>query len=1294
MSGLMGDSAAGTSGRAAAKTSTLQASYRVTTAVEGLAIPILYGRNRLQANIFFTWGWQAIGQPSPSQSMGKGGGRSTAGGTQYVYTIYALFGLCEGLVSAIGINWNDKAKIYQFSAAGLASGARPQPPVPVLLSGAPAQALGYYGTAFYFGNIYLGSGNTMPNLSWECYGPLPYTVPKTVTRESHALPPPVTFTFNLVNGLAEVPGTLPPVYEPVSIDYMSIFEQESSQSASAPPILLSVTLNGVPLTPTPYMTMDGNPMVGVGQYSMVNPGVGPDGSVDFNIDFFFNAAATGTLVISYSLQPTYQVVANCLGTCTEEYTLPDDNPVIVVNNALYAGDAGVTLNGVPLTPISYAQPNPIYPPVVGQGQYTASSGSYWFSPLDVGDLFITYYFALPAGATISPSGNVWVSDAGATYDDGTPLTLVPGVPAAAGQYSISAGTYTFSALDSGRTILLNYAYNKLLDSNPADFLPDLLTSPDYGAGFDPAKIGDLSQFSDYCLANDFLLSPVLDEQQEAREQVADILKLLNTQVVWCEDQLKFIPLGDQVVESARTGVTFTPDLTPVLDLTEDDLLSDDNNDPIQITRTPQADAYNRVQLEYLDRYADYNTTIYTANSQAAQDVYGLRPADVVMAHAITDPTVAALVAANILQYCLYARNTYQFKLGVIANILEPGDWITVTCPRLGLDQMPLRVTEISEDDQMTSTVTALEWPIGAAQAPTFPTQNRSPLLINYNAAPMDCNPPVIFEPPLGLSDILAVWMAVSGGPNWGGCQVWVSLDHATYQQAGVVSAPARTGSLINPLPASPDPDLTDTLAVDLSESRGVLLSASQVEADALVTLCYLSGGAGLPSELIAYRDAQLVSASIYHLNYLRRGCYGYGGTAGTAHAAGERFARLDGAVFKLPFSANQIGQTIYIKFLSYNLVGGAVQSLADVDAYQYQITGSALTSPLPNITGLMSVYQNNQLYLQWNAISPSQDPRYSQINYEIRMGASWATAQVLGWVSDPEFLVAQPGTYWVVAHYAYGGITLAYSADPAEIQVGGVTLTVNSLVSRDEFAEGWPGTLTGLQVSGGDLALGVGQSAGYYTIPASEIPNLGAAQAAALGGSLAFNNVVPGPSFDAAPDVDAIPDVDQYDAGAGGQFDQVPDVDAVPDFDQAGGPLAQTAQIQVQFSQDGSTWGDWQNFIPGTYVFWKVNFRLALIQVVQGNVTLNPMVTDFAWSVAMPDRIIQVGSISCPATGLAITFTPAFQITPAIAVMILNAQPGDVVTFPTAIGPAGGTIMVTNGGAGVLRNISYIAKGY
>jgi hypothetical protein len=170
--------------------------------------------------------------------------------------------------------------------------------------------------------------------------------------------------------------------------------------------------------------------------------------------------------------------------------------------------------------------------------------------------------------------------------------------------------------------------------------------------------------------------------------------------------------------------------------------------------------------------------------------------------------------------------------------------------------------------------------------------------------------------------------------------------------------------------------------------------------------------------------------------------------------------------------------------------------------------------------------------------------------------------------------------------------------------------------------------------------------------------------------------------------------VDQYGAAPGGDFDAVPDVDAVSDFDLCAGTLAQTAQIQVQFSQDGGTWGPWQNFVPGTYVFWMVNFRLALTQGVQNGVTVSPLITAFAWQVSVPDRIIQVAEVSCPATGLAITFTPAFQITPAVAVTVLNAQPGDVITFPTAIGPAGGTIEITNAGTGVLRNISYIAKGY
>jgi hypothetical protein len=1302
----MGEKSRGTSGRTAAKISTLQASYRVNTSIEGLCIPILYGRNRLQPNIFFAWSWVPQGNwTEPPGQGGKGGlfGTPKQGGSiQYTYSMWMLLGLCEGPLLAIGRLWQDKGRGYQFSAYDLAPGGRPQPPGAGAAGMIPLQALSYFGTA-YMGTQYpvdLGSNNSTPNFSYEGYGPLPYIQPKSVAGESISLPPPQTSSTSM---------NLPPGdTDPVLNQTLGYGMPLPEGNIVLTPLVLTLIPSGFELEPGTPLIQD--PWQYYGSPPAGHYWVYGDPTLIPGATFTFCPTDSGTVVFSFTYAPaTYQVAAQCLGTCTEEYTLPDDNPITVVNDDLWAGDAGVTLAGVPLTPIPYSQPNPIYPPVVPQGCYTVSTpasfqgsdieyagstlgGTYWFSPLDrsvnYGDLIIKYEVNTPAGATVSPSGSQWTKDNGVAYEGAGPLTPVSGTPDAAGKYNVVGGFYTFSGWDSGATILIDYSYNILLDSNPADFLPDLLCNPYYGAGFDPAKIGDMSQFSDYCLANDFLMSPLFSEQEEAREQVADILKLVNSQVLWSEDVLKFLPMGDQVITGIKTGVTFTPDLRPVVDLNEDDLLAEDKDkDPIQITRNPQADAYNQVRLEFMDRFTDYNTSIVPANNQAAQDAYGLRPLDVIEAHQIVDPDVALLVATNILQYCLYARNTYQFKLGLIANILEPGDWITLTSPRLGLDHMPLRVTSVSEDDKLVSSVEALEWPIGTAQAARYRFPARRPQYVNYNASPGNCNAPIIFEPPLGLSDGLELWVAVSGGPNWGGCQAYVSLDGSTYRKVGTIN-PARTGSLINPLPASPDPDLTDTLAVDLSESRGVLLSASQAAADALATLCYLGG------ELIAYRDAQLVSTSKYDLSYLRRNCYGYGGVGGSAHTSGERFARLDNSIFKFPFGIGQIGQTIYLKFLSYNTVGAGGQSLLDVEAYPYQIQGSALTSALPDISGLVALYQNNQQYLKWSAITPAQDPRYSSINYEIRLGASWASAQILGYVSDPEFLVTQPGTYWVSAHYASGGVTLAYSAVPAEIVVSGA-LAFNSLVTRDEATESWPGTLTGVQVvSSVGLILAVGQPSGYYTIPAGEIPDLGAAQAAVLGGSVAFNNMVPGPSFDAAPDVDAIPDVDQYGAGAGGQFDQVPDVDALPDFDQGGGVLAQTAQIQVQFSQDGSTWGPWQSFIPGSYVFRKVNFRLALFQATQGNATLSPVVTDFAWSVEMPDRIIQVASVSCPATGLAVTFTPAFQVTPAITVLILNAQAGDVVTFPVAIGASGGTIEVQNSGVGVTRNISYVANGY
>ena len=64
--------------------------------------------------------------------------------------------------------------------------------------------------------------------------------------------------------------------------------------------------------------------------------------------------------------------------------------------------------------------------------------------------------------------------------------------------------------------------------------------------------------------------------------------------------------------------------------------------------------------------------------------------------------------------------------------------------------------------------------------------------------------------------------------------------------------------------------------------------------------------------------------------------------------AARRFARLDDAIVKLSYDKSQIGSTIYLKLVSFNLWSGGAQQLADVTPYAHVITGPPRP---PNVTG-------------------------------------------------------------------------------------------------------------------------------------------------------------------------------------------------------------------------------------------------------------------------------------------------------------------------------------------------------
>src|SRR5712671_866355 len=225
-------------------------------------------------------------------------------------------------------------------------------------------------------------------------------------------------------------------------------------------------------------------------------------------------------------------------------------------------------------------------------------------------------------------------------------------------------------------------------------------------------------------------------------------------------------------------------------------------------------------------------------------------------------------------------------------------------------------------------------PIGVGTAALYPKQATAGMPLDPLINPGDSSPPIVFEPsPVLTGGALEVWIIATGGAEWGGCQVWLSTDGNTYAYAGTIYKGGRQGVLTAALPSHADPDTGNTLAVDLTQSQGQLLSGTLADADAFVTLVYCDG------ELLAYETATLTSAFHYDLTYLRRGVYG---TPIGAHSGGATFARFgpnDPSLFKYVYPASFVGQTIHVNLPAFNIFGQAMQSLAGLTPTTYTLTG-------------------------------------------------------------------------------------------------------------------------------------------------------------------------------------------------------------------------------------------------------------------------------------------------------------------------------------------------------------------
>lgn len=320
------------------------------------------------------------------------------------------------------------------------------------------------------------------------------------------------------------------------------------------------------------------------------------------------------------------------------------------------------------------------------------------------------------------------------------------------------------------------------------------------------------------------------------------------------------------------------------------------------------------------------------------------------------------------------------------------------------------------------------------------------------------------------------------------------------------------------------------------------------------------------------------------------------------------------------------------------------------------------------VSGFVVARTGDQLAFTWRPITDLDAELY-----EIRLGATWDTAVIVGSAPHPTnaLTITSPrgGTYLLKARDTSGG----YSDTPAVIVAPDV-LGINVVVSQDEGAASFPGTRNstvmfaiegspswdtwatwdstttwGSSVAKQGLTLTPGATSGSYVSQPLDI------------GIVAYSLVA----------------LDTQIETLGAMYlpwsaYTAPWSTYTAPWQSAGGSTS--ASFEVRTSTDGAVWTDWATFLPGAF-----QFRLIQIRVTLGTTdpAVRPFMTKLVINVDVPDRQISLADVAVPSTGKTVTFTPAFVGIQTVQVTLQSAAPGDNATV-TAKSPGAITVQVYN----------------
>lgn len=459
------------------------------------------------------------------------------------------------------------------------------------------------------------------------------------------------------------------------------------------------------------------------------------------------------------------------------------------------------------------------------------------------------------------------------------------------------------------------------DANPADVIIDMLNRIGYADYIDSASFDN---YRSYCRGFGLLISTPpsgFSSQKKCQEYIKELLTITNAYMYWSTDSFKIVPRDDRVRGSWK------PDKTIRYHITEADMKLQSDGACVSYQRKDSSELYNRWGVTFTNRSNNYEEE--TVFFEDVEDIKknGIKEASTLDAKWLHTAERAVKVAEMQARINRTECVKYTFKVYWKFACLEPGDLITLTDSAVGLDHQLAMVESVNEDSSGLLTVTAMKREADVAEI-DYNVPVHAYNQINFAAEPGNVRAPLLITPPSELtiaSSGLEVWLAIQGqNEHWGGASVYVSTKDGAYSLYGVHNNNSNYGTILTDMTA-------DSTTVDLQFSNyGTvdLLEGSAEDAENGLTDVWING------EVVAYAHSELIGVNSYRLTGLVRGKYN---TPAKQHVAGDAFARLDGALYRIQLTKNYLGKTMYCKLPSFNTLKKSPQALNDVEYYTHII---------------------------------------------------------------------------------------------------------------------------------------------------------------------------------------------------------------------------------------------------------------------------------------------------------------------------------------------------------------------